>query len=343
MSTQIVVRNVKTLEYMACDLRSPGLNLFIGANGSGKTTLVEAMHLMSDVLDDLVDTVRRPEAYHDQFENRHRQMLRSGCKDLQIAVSQGLRKCIADVRGASIGAYKEKDLIDIKAYLGIDVPGIKVTPPKDGFIKLDVRGRNLQSALLYLQKNEPDLFQTLVWSLQGAFPNLVESLEYTTPWSGFIVKNPEGYSCAFEDCSDAIIVYLFILVAVLSTPPGGILVMDDPTPSLHPYAVRQAVGFIEDQATQYNLTVVMTTSRPDVLDAMIAYPNCVHVLIKGSEGATLTDLYNEEYLQAFTLSELYANDELGSNCDTPVTGVSRDLPKNDLEVWVENFCKPKCS
>ena len=189
---------------------------------------------------------------------------------------------------------------------------------------LEDDGGNAFAVLLAL-KNAPGgqaRYDFVLESLSQAFPNLVEelSLRLTEHSVEVSVTAPGGHPPLYiGQQADGLLQYLVNLIAIVSAPPGGVVALDQPEDGLHPYAAKTWLTSVQDWAWDNRLTVIIATHSLVLLDAMGGAPERVFVMKAHKEGkpspAPLTALYDREWLQGFTLGDLYANQNVGSNAD----------------------------
>ncbi len=98
-------------------------------------------------------------------------------------------------------------------------------------------------------------------------------------------------------------------MAVCSAPDGGIVAIDEPENGLHPYAIRNILGAIREHADEHNLTVLLATHSPVVLDEFKEEPDKVYVMAQtGPEQLVRLDkLKDPDWLSHFSLGNLYGN------------------------------------
>jgi predicted ATPase len=107
---------------------------------------------------------------------------------------------------------------------------------------------------------------------------------------------------------------LLHLCAVASAPDGGMVAIDEPENSLSPFAIRQVIQTIRERAAQKDLTVLLATHSPVLLNQFKDAPEDVWVLDLDHEETPrrLTDLHDEDWLARFSLGDLYAREVVGA-------------------------------
>jgi energy-coupling factor transporter ATP-binding protein EcfA2 len=189
---------------------------------------------------------------------------------------------------------------------------------------LEDDGGNAFAVLLAL-KNAPGgqaRYDFILESLRRAFPNLIEELGFrlTEHSVEVSVTAPGGHPPLYiGQQADGLLQYLVNLIAIVSAKPGDVIALDQPEDGLHPYAAQTWLTSAQDWAWDNRLTVIIATHSLVLLDAMGGAPERVFVMKPPKRGepspAPLTALYDREWLQGFTLGDLYANQNVGSNAD----------------------------
>jgi AAA15 family ATPase/GTPase len=108
---------------------------------------------------------------------------------------------------------------------------------------------------------------------------------------------------------------LVLLCDVAAAEPGGVVAIDEPENALHPFAIREFLRRAEQRARQHDLTVVLTTHSPVVLNHFTQEPSRIHVLraMDPSMPVRLDEIKSPEWLADFCLGDLYENCEFGAN------------------------------
>jgi predicted ATPase len=78
---------------------------------------------------------------------------------------------------------------------------------------------------------------------------------------------------------------------------------------LHPHAIRSIIAAMRQQAEERDITIVLTTHSPVVLNQFINEPEQVFVLDQnhpdGDVPVRMTDLHSEEWIAQAKLGSLY--------------------------------------
>ena len=109
--------------------------------------------------------------------------------------------------------------------------------------------------------------------------------------------------------ADGLLTGLLHLTAVAGAKDGSIIAFDEVENQLHPHAIRSIISAMRAQADERDLTIIVTTHSPVVLNQFRDAPEDVFVLGHGVEGlptpARMTDLHTEEWLAQARLGSLY--------------------------------------
>lgn len=118
--------------------------------------------------------------------------------------------------------------------------------------------------------------------------------------------------------SDGWFTGLLHLCAIASTPKGAVISIDEPENSLHPHAIRSLLRSIGAWAEQNQLSVILATHSPVVLN-QIKDRSRVFVMETGHAvcPVPLDEHPNHEWLSHFSIGDAYANEEVGAPRATP--------------------------
>ena len=107
---------------------------------------------------------------------------------------------------------------------------------------------------------------------------------------------------------------LLHLTALASSDQGGVVAIDEPENSLHPVLILALIEAMRDWSAQYDVTVLLGTHSPVVLDCFRKEPDQVYVMEKGKSQhpLVLTDVKKREWLDHYSLGDLYAQLEVGA-------------------------------
>lgn len=119
--------------------------------------------------------------------------------------------------------------------------------------------------------------------------------------------------------STGLVTALLQLCAVASCPQGGLVTLDEPETSLHPRAIQVLVEAFRRLARDQEIQVVLATQSETVLDQFHDCPEQIQVLEPNQETSprSLTDMFGADWLSQFSLGDLFAHLEFGSNRERP--------------------------
>ena len=170
-------------------------------------------------------------------------------------------------------------------------------------------------------------FDWVVRSLREAFPDLIEDLEF--PPSGTAAFYPANAphpdaKLPLGLAASGLITGLLQLTAVAGAKPASVIAFDEMENQLHPHAIRMIIHAMREMAKERDLTIVLTTHSPVVLNAFREEPEQVYVLNHGQPGipnpGRMSELHTEEWLAHGKLGTLYERLAFGA---PPIPG----LPK----------------
>lgn len=187
---------------------------------------------------------------------------------------------------------------------------------------LDSRGRNALALLRRWnqERTNQHRFRFVVDGLAAAFPNVIKELDFVEAGNTLVARiYRPGYELPGPLASEAngVLQLLVLLCNVASAENEGVIAIDEPENSLHPYALRAFLRRTERRARQHNLTVLLATHSTVILDELRASQVYVMKTNKSEETlpTRLDELCNREWLESFKLGELYEQGEIGSNED----------------------------
>lgn len=179
---------------------------------------------------------------------------------------------------------------------------------------LSGNGRNLWSVLANW-KGSPlrheGQFEAVMSAARDAFPDLISTVEFDR---GLPFLFPRGAIEADQGlppsrAADGLLTGLLHLTALFGAKPGSILAFDEVENQLHPHAIRSIIAAMRKQAEERDLTIVLTTHSPVVMNAFRDEPEQVYVLDRSVPDrpvpVAMTDLHSEEWLAQAKLGTLY--------------------------------------
>jgi predicted ATPase len=187
-------------------------------------------------------------------------------------------------------------------------------PIKPRQLVLGRTGKNLWSVLSNWQAahlRTEGRFEWVMTEARKAFPGLIASMEFE---SGFPLIFPPGVSdpdvaLPPERAADGLLTGLLHLTAVAGARRGCVLAFDELENQLHPHAIRSLMAAMRQRAEEVDLTILITTHSPVVMNEFRDDLEQVFVLDRTTPSSTfpvrVTDLHSEEWLAQAKLGTLY--------------------------------------
>jgi predicted ATPase len=158
--------------------------------------------------------------------------------------------------------------------------------------------------------------------LRECFPELFDDLEFLvagqTVTVQFFVRGLRQPIDVYS-APHGLLVALLHLCAIASAPDGGALAIDEPENGLHPYAIRTLMDLARARAEAKDVTVLLATHSPVVLNTFNTEPERVYIMEPGHETLpiALTEHSNPEWLAHFSLGDLYSDQTFGAQRRPP--------------------------
>ena len=181
---------------------------------------------------------------------------------------------------------------------------------------LHTTGKNV-SNVLRGWKSSPrrfrDQFGWVVNALRDAFPDLVVDLEFDQVGKTVIGRFYPPNAPTAEDslplsvAADGLLVGILHLTAVAGAEEGSILAFDEIGNQLHPHAIRSILAAMRAMAEERDLTILLTTHSPSVMNAFKGHEDQFYVLEAGHEvlPIPLDKARDPDWLAHFSLGDLY--------------------------------------
>lgn len=183
-------------------------------------------------------------------------------------------------------------------------------------------GQNIWSTL-HQWKLSPrrfqDQFQWVLQQASRAFPELIVDLEFDalpTPIPRLYPPDTENADdwIPIGLAADGLICGLLLLTAVAGAKEGSVLAFDEMENHLHPHAIRAILQAMREKAEERNLTIILTTHSPVVMNTFKGREDNFYIL--GSNHQTLPQplnaAYDSEWLAHFSLGDLYDYEEIAA-------------------------------
>lgn len=301
----IMAKNIKSIKNLLWSPKVNQLNLIVGNNGVGKSMLATMLLYTESVREHgLAAGYGSALGWKDS-------VVRAGTGRGYWAVEDegGVWGCSFDTkygtRVPKVNTLKTR----FRVYMNADIGLIRSSDVSyEG--TMGPRGEDLMGVLWCMDQHDPDLFDVMKGRLCTAFPNIVSDLWFKYKEDQFYIRHPAGHSLPLRQAPSSVIQYLFCLVALTFVQPGDVVVIDDPTSHLHPFAIQRLSKLAQSYAKAKQITVLFMTHDVVLLDTMKSELGCVHIMREHGV-KSITDLYNIGWLQRFSLGELYTNGEFG--------------------------------
>lgn len=154
--------------------------------------------------------------------------------------------------------------------------------------------------------------------MREAFPGFVD-LEFEVTSNvvdALVVARSRGvlHTTKLRNQANGFIHGLMCLTGVASTPPGGLVTLDELETALHPYAIRRVLEGIRRWSSEQEIDVVLSTHSPVVIDAMNGEPEQVLVFTSGDEEGLrpLCYLHDRAMLERFSVGDMYSQLRVGA-------------------------------
>ncbi len=201
--------------------------------------------------------------------------------------------------------------------------------PSKADASLDTDGKNVFCVLRNWRDKRAmrDREAFVIESLREAFPDVFADLDLDvdargSSISGRVIAPGASESLPVLHAPSGLLTGLLHLTAVASTPPGGIVAIDEPENGLHPFAVKRILEAMRDWAEQHDLTVLLATHSTVLIDEFKREPERLFVMEPGREvlPVRVDEVRDREWLAQFSLGDLYKHGDFGA----PVEGAAAE-------------------
>ena len=184
--------------------------------------------------------------------------------------------------------------------------------------ELDADGNNVFTVLRNWKagnREHEERFGFVREGLRLAFPSLFEELDFESAGQivtarFYIPKNNKPIP--FHLAPTGLLAGLLHLSAVASIGRGATVAIDEFENSLHPHAIRILIEHIRQRAAKMDLTVLLASHSPVVLDQFHDCPSQAVVMDPANPPTPLDKIEDPDWLAQFSLGELYANENIGA-------------------------------
>jgi predicted ATPase len=187
-----------------------------------------------------------------------------------------------------------------------------------GDLTLAKDGRNLFSVLMNWnnRRDQSERKRFVMEHLRACFPEMLA--DFSFPIAANIVScevhTPRGDTLTPSLLPDGFLVMLLHLCAVASTEEHSVVAIDEPENALHPFAIRQLMTAFREWSDKHDVTVLMATHSPVLLDTFKDHPEKVCVMEPGHDvlPVPLDKLKTRSWLAHFSLGDLYERLKYGA-------------------------------
>lgn len=186
-------------------------------------------------------------------------------------------------------------------------------------------GENVFTMLRKWRDKREDMprFEFVNEGLRAAFPLLYDSLDFDTAAqtvNARVYRPNDETPTPIHQEANGVLSMLVLLAQVASADRGGLVAIDEPENSLHPFAIRRFLELTRSWAKQREVAVILTTHSPVLLDKFNGEHDRVFVLDHDTLGhghealpVPLVQLRDRGWLANYTLGELYTGGDFATN------------------------------
>jgi predicted ATPase len=197
--------------------------------------------------------------------------------------------------------------------------------PAKAEVTLQSDGQNAFSLLRNWKAGRREHEERFLFVRQGlreCFPDLFEDMEFLAAGQTVTVRL---FLRGLREPVDAfaaphgLLVALLHLCAVASAPDHGAIAIDELENGLHPFAIQTLLELMRSRAATRDLTILLATHSPVVLNTFNTDPGRVYIMEPGHEvlPVPLDTHSNPEWLAHFALGDLYINQSFGAQRRPP--------------------------
>ncbi|AUX48579.1 uncharacterized protein SOCE26_101170 [Sorangium cellulosum] len=184
-------------------------------------------------------------------------------------------------------------------------------------------GRNLFSVLKTWRaapRRYNSQFEWVREKARLAFYDIFDDIELSDS-EGFVTarffqpgEGAGGEGLPIVRAADGLLVGLLHLTAVAGARPGSIVGLDEMENQLHPHAIRVLLDAMREMAEERELTVVLTSHSPVLMNEFRGEPEQFYVTEVGRVPAPvrLVELHDPRWLSQFSLGDLYEQLRIGA-------------------------------
>lgn len=245
-------------------------------------------------------------------------------------IEREIDRSVLDLRGSILSQLKDPDpgRYKIFEYLQTSYSGIQIykdwTFGSDSTIRssqladgaldfVNKDGRNIVSIIASMDRKTKNDLLTILQNLYSE----IAYLRIAPAGAGLqqlMIEEEGGIEVPAQRLSDGTLRFLFLAVILMNPNPPPIIVIEEPELGLHPDVIPK-VGDLLLQASRKTQVVVTTHSRM-LVDFFGAVPEDVVVCNKENGSSVMERLSSnhlKEWLEKYSLGELWSNGEIGGN------------------------------
>lgn len=197
--------------------------------------------------------------------------------------------------------------------------------PAKAEVTLQSDGQNAFSLLRNWKAGRREHEERFLFVRQGlreCFPELFDDMEFLAAGQTVTVRL---FLRGLREPVDAfaaphgLLVALLHLCAIASAPDHGAVAIDELENGLHPFAIQTLLELMRSRAATRDLTILLATHSPVVLNTFNTDPGRVYIMEPGHEvlPVPLDKHSNPEWLAHFALGDLYTNQSFGAQRRPP--------------------------
>lgn len=238
-------------------------------------------------------------------------------------------RCCAKVLWDRGTAPWMEPLVDVLSNIHVhhtyNLDALKGSKPATGMdTELRSGGKNLWSVLSNWNQapiRQNGKFRWVVEHAQHAFPDIFSALEFDRGipiFYGPRSRDPDD-GLPMDRAAEGLLTGLLHLTAVAGAADGAVIALDEMENQLHPHAIRAILKAMREEAEARDLTIILTTHSPVVMNAFKGREDQFFVLQQSHQGDSpcpLDELYDEDWLEYFVLGDLYERNKIAAPAPT---------------------------
>jgi predicted ATPase len=173
-------------------------------------------------------------------------------------------------------------------------------------------GQNLWSVLANWKASpvrHQHRFEWVMDKARQAFPDQFQTIEFDRGAPFFFAYGSTDPADGLPPLrvADGLLTGLLHLTAIAGAPDGSIVMFDEVENQLHPHAIRVILAAMRELADARELTVILTSHSPVLMNAFRRHPEQFYVLERklGGQPKALDELHDADWLAQFSLGDLY--------------------------------------